>query len=820
MPNVLADLPEAERKAKVEALVHFLASTGNILDRSPDKKQIPSGNRIYHQIGCVACHGPRGTDAPAVAAGALPANVPLGNLSAKYSVPGLASLLVDPLKVRPSGRMPAFNLSPEEANHLASYLLEDVQVSPVDVNLNYAYYEGHWNALPDFATLQPKATGKAAGFDCTVAPQSNDMALRFSGFLRIDTPGDYTFHTSSDDGSRLWIDGKLAVDNDGIHAPTSKAGKPLKLEKGMHELVAGVFNAGGGVELDVEFEGAGRGRQTVLPLLSLTREPAPKPKPAENSDGAFLFDGDLAAKGREAFIALGCASCHEMNKAKPPADELIVPTALAELKPDRGCLAATPSKGAPRFALSTAERTALTAAIKALPKLTAAASAPAQVIQQTLLANNCYACHARAGIGGVEEARDPYFETTQKEMGDEGRLPPPLDGVGAKLQAGWLKHIFATGSKDRTYMQTRMPRFGEAGTAGLVEALEAVDTLQPVKPVTFSAAERQVKAAGRLIVGDKGGLGCVKCHNFRDIPSSGIQVMNMTLMPQRLRHDWFRRYVLNPGEFRPGTRMPSAWPNGQTFLPKVLDGTADSQIEAVWQYLADGDKALVPQGLSRGPIELTPEKEAIIYRNFIEGAGTRAIGVGYPEKANLAFDANDLRLALIWQGAFIDAARHWTDRGGGNQPPLGDNILSLAKGPAFATLDSQSSPWPKQATKELGYQFRGYRLTKDDRPTFLYDLGKVHVADFPNAVAAGENPTLRRTLTVTSDAPAANLWYRAAVSQKIEALADGWYSVGGWKTRLEAPTKPVLRQADGQTELLVPVELTGKEFKLVQDYAW
>ena len=443
-----------------------------------------------------------------------------------------------------------------------------------------------------------------------------------------------------------------------------------------------------------------------------------------------------------------------------------------------------------------------------------------RAIPQTLAALNCYACHARGGLGGVEAPRDPYFETTQKEMGDEGRLPPPLDGVGAKLQAGWLTHIFGTGAKDRSYMVTRMPRFGEAGTAGLVAALGAADPVEPVQAVDFGPDERKVKAAGRQIVGDKGGLGCVKCHNFRDIPSTGIQAMDLTLMPRRLRHEWFRRYVLNPQEFRPGTRMPAAWPNGQSFLRKTLDGKAETQIEAVWQYLADGDKALVPFGLARGPIELTPEKEAIIYRNFIEGAGTRAIGVGYPEKANLAFDANDLRLALIWQGAFIDASRHWTDRGGGNQPPLGDNILPLAKGPSFAMLDSAAAIWPKQADKSLGYQFRGYKLAKDDRPTFLYDLGPVHVEDFPNAVA-GEPPTLRRKLVIASQKPVTGLWYRAAVAKKIEPAADGWYDVGGWKTRLESDAKPVLRQSEGQTELLLPVELSGGTFKVLQqDYSW
>ncbi len=61
----------------------------------------------------------------------------------------------------------------------------------------------------------------------------------------------------------------------------------------------------------------------------------------------------------------------------------------------------------------------------------------------------------------------------------------------------------------------------------------------------------------------------------------------------------------------------------------------------------------------------------IIYRNFIQGVNARAIAVGYPGGVNAAFDADFCNVGLIWRGGFIDAKRHWTDRGGGFQPPLG-----------------------------------------------------------------------------------------------------------------------------------------------------
>ena len=65
--------------------------------------------------------------------------------------------------------------------------------------------------------------------------------------------------------------------------------------------------------------------------------------------------------------------------------------------------------------------------------------------------------------------------------------------------------------------------------------------------------------------------------------------------------------------------MPSAYTNGQ----ERLDGTADTQVEAIWLYLQDGPRAQLPAGLQKEFIPLVPTDGAIIYRNFIEGAGPR-----------------------------------------------------------------------------------------------------------------------------------------------------------------------------------------------------
>ena len=42
-------------------------------------------------------------------------------------------------------------------------------------------------------------------------------------------------------------------------------------------------------------------------------------------------------------------------------------------------------------------------------------------------------------------------------MGDEARIPPPLDGVGGKMNATYLRKIFDQGAQDRLLFETLKP---------------------------------------------------------------------------------------------------------------------------------------------------------------------------------------------------------------------------------------------------------------------------------------------------------------------------------------------------------------------------
>ena len=722
MPGVVAD-PEA-----VEPLTHYLMSLGKPVSLSSGAAA--KGGEIYASVGCLACHGPL--------EGAGPPKL-LGKPETKWrDASALAAFLHDPLKWRPSGRMPKMNLTPQEAMAVAVRLAgappcePDDPKGPLEPGVAWELYEGNFGKLPDFDALKPAASGTSTSFDLGVAKKEDHFALRFRAYLDVPKDGLYTFTTSSDDGSRLTLGKTVIVDNDGVHGGTEVAGT-RELKAGKYLLTVTYFEASGGEELAVTWEGPGFGKRKI-DAKSLSRGAFVAKDVA--AAAAFAADPALVAKGRELFQSLRCASCHaaEPNLTSPPSRP------LATLKGARCTVV--------KYPLDERQASAIEAAMTAKKDV------------DPLLTFNCYACHERGGKGGPEKARDAYFVGQDQTIGDEGRHPPHLNGVGAKLRPEWLKQVVAQGTKVRPYVFTRMPVFGPEALP-IVEHFLKADVAAPEPPL---AKDRELIKAGRQLTGVKG-MSCVSCHQFQGHKSQGIPGMDLVHMASRLRKDWFDRYLREPASLRPGTRMPTFWPEGRSVRKDILDGDTAKQIDALWMYLGEGSKAAMPLGIGPQPILLTPTDEPILYRNFIQGAGTRAIGVGYPEKVNLAWDANQMTLRLIWQGDFIDAARHWVDRGAGFQGPAGDNVTAFPEGPPFSTSDGA---WPKESGKAAGYDFRGYELDKKGRPTFMYTFKGLRVRDAFEP-APGR---LKRTLTVegTSTSP---LWFRDRESKIPLKFEDG-----------------------------------------------
>ncbi|MGE3777474.1 MAG: PA14 domain-containing protein, partial [Pirellulaceae bacterium] len=408
-------LERLTRPERVEALVHYLASLGELTESAPMSAAVRQGEELYHAVGCVACHDVQRESTPPLAN-----SVPLPDLVAKYTLPGLAQFLEDPLAVRPGGRMPHLNLTGDEARQIASFLLRRLDIP---ANLTYRYYEGGWEKLPNFDRLAPKEVGRTSGFDVRIAAQDH-FAVQFEGQMQLQREGTYRFFLHSDDGSRLYLDGELVVDNDGVHAGQEVSAR-RDLAAGRHAVRVEYFEQAGGEELRIEFQGPGVKRQSLeLAMVAATSVPV---------RDAFRVDPELVRHGRELYHAVGCASCHGVPDATPATTELPRGKPLARLAEQGGCLAAEPSSGAPRFGLNARQRDQL-AAVLAAWKKGARGIAADQQIRHTMQTFNCVACHARDDWGGVETARNTFFRSNQPEMGDEGRIPPHLTRVGDKLQ--------------------------------------------------------------------------------------------------------------------------------------------------------------------------------------------------------------------------------------------------------------------------------------------------------------------------------------------------------------------------------------------------
>ena len=99
--------------------------------------------------------------------------------------------------------------------------------------------------MPNFASLTPIYTFVTPNLDISVREYTagfptpelqtviENFAIRFRGELAVDTPGTYTFWLLSDDGSKLYINDDLVINNDGIHGITNSRGRK-ELSKNTH----------------------------------------------------------------------------------------------------------------------------------------------------------------------------------------------------------------------------------------------------------------------------------------------------------------------------------------------------------------------------------------------------------------------------------------------------------------------------------------------------------------------------------------------------------------------------------------------------------
>ncbi len=132
----------------------------------------------------------------------------------------------------------------------------------LQAGLEVSVFEGQWKTVLDLASQRPSTKVLAETFALPDALVRDHVGATFTGYVRIPADDVYRFALSSDDGSQLWIDGKLVVDNDGLHSIVVNRGV-VPLARGNHPIRVDWFNATGGARLALKW---GRGAEPLAPV--------------------------------------------------------------------------------------------------------------------------------------------------------------------------------------------------------------------------------------------------------------------------------------------------------------------------------------------------------------------------------------------------------------------------------------------------------------------------------------------------------------------------------------------------------------------------
>lgn len=123
-------------------------------------------------------------------------------------------------------------------------------VDSVGLQGNIYLLRPNTDALPKFERLKP--VGAIYTSSLNIPPRSflegfpgvtdryEWFAIDYHGTFWIEQPGKYRFLLASDDGSKLYIDNKVVIDNDGIHAVQTETGM-INLKAGSHRIRVSYF---------------------------------------------------------------------------------------------------------------------------------------------------------------------------------------------------------------------------------------------------------------------------------------------------------------------------------------------------------------------------------------------------------------------------------------------------------------------------------------------------------------------------------------------------------------------------------------------------
>ena len=294
---------------------------------------------------------------------------------------------------------------------------------------------------------------------------------------------------------------------------------------------------------------------------------------AKPREGSAPNEASTIERGRKLVQTAGCLNCHGLKLENQSATKL-----LSELPPEKwnqGCLAPVveASSNSPQFDLSAAEREGLQAFART-DRSSLSRHGPADFAARQTRLLNCRECHGKF---------DGF---------------PPLDILGERLKPEWSRAFIAgeVPDKPRPWLEARMPIFSmraEALARGLAMEHGFPPQTPAEPPVDMDAAK-----IGQKLVSAAGGFSCISCHAVGAMGAAQVfetPGINFAQSGERLRKDYFQRWVRNPIQIDPTTKMPVYFDEeGRSPLTEFYDGDGAKQIDALWEYIRLGNRIPPP----------------------------------------------------------------------------------------------------------------------------------------------------------------------------------------------------------------------------------
>ena len=300
-----------------------------------------------------------------------------------------------------------------------------------------------------------------------------------------------------------------------------------------------------------------------------------------------------ATRGAALANELNCGACHAgsgmLDTTLPPLQAIFEKDWSAS-----GCVSGVHGGKVPKLALTDDERAALVAFSKKGPD-SLSRHVPIESTAARIKALRCTSCHSLDGVQSLLDSvhldsKDLVAHVEgENEKLDQSR--PQLTYIGEMLHSSYIESVIngtPTGGRPRPWLDMRMPAFpsfanslatGFAHTHGVVPG-----KAEPATP------DADLALIGKSLISSDG-FGCTTCHGVGSMkPTAAFEVegINFSLAHERLRHEWYIRWMDNPGSVTPGSKMPRYSERGKSQRSE-FGGDATKQFDAIWNYIQKPD---------------------------------------------------------------------------------------------------------------------------------------------------------------------------------------------------------------------------------------